>query len=220
MAEVTTAENRAESKVTLDTEGAAYLEEKFPAPAEETAPAEQPVPDTSAEEEAAQAAALAKKKKRKIMIIAAAAALLTVCAAAAYFLLFSKPDVPTEPVPEPPKPEVIVVPSTPEKPPLPPGMLIPFEPFWLEKPVDKEKSVFITVQFSIYTRDPDMSKEMERNKMQLRDAIYFYLKNKDLAFLTSAQNLEEIKKELALVMDNYLRTGHIEDMLFECFLSR
>ena len=54
----------------------------------------------------------------------------------------------------------------------------------------------------------------------LRDALYFYLKNKNAAYLTDAKNIEQIKKELADVLDGYLRSGQVEDMLFESYLSR
>ncbi len=56
--------------------------------------------------------------------------------------------------------------------------------------------------------------------LSLRDAIYYYLRSKESAFLMDAHNGPEIKKDLLGVLNDYMTQGNIEDILFESYLNQ
>ncbi len=215
-----TKERGPNDKVALDTEGAAYLAETSLTPLDEkTLPVDTYMEETTAL--AANAEASGAKRQRRLQVLAAVAVLVLLVAAAVWFFLLRSPArVAPQAPPAAQKPEVVVVPSQPAAKPAPEELTSSFAPFWVEVPDGKGGSVFLTAKFSIISHSPEVPAELERSKLLLRDALYFYLKNKNAAYLTDAKNIEQIKKELADVLDGYLRSGQVEDMLFESYLSR
>lgn len=201
----------AQKKVELDLDDAPFLQTdekpQPPAPFDEDLPA---TPDDDAA-----AAALAKRKKRRLIIIAGVAALLVIAAAVWWFFFRTPPPPP----PEGPKPEVIVVPS--KSPAAANNDIVrEFAPFVVPGKDSQGNTDFLICKFSAITQDPAIQQEMEKQLVPLRDAIYYYLRSKDRAFISDARNGAEIKKELLSVFNDYLTQGKVEDIVFESYLSR
>ena len=196
-------------KVELDLDDAPFLQ------TEEKAPAKQELPEDldggSADEE--------KKKRRKKLILLGAAiggGLLIVGAALAWWFIFRAP--PPPPPPAAPDPEVVVVPSTP----APAGeqeIVREFAPFIVPTLDPDGKTGFLICRFSAISKDQAVNQEIQQQLMPLRDAIYYYLRGKDNAFLLDARNGDQIKHDLVTVFNDYLTQGKIEDIVFESYLS-
>lgn len=198
-------------KVELDLDDAPFLQSEeppaVPAPRTDDAPAE-----------SADAPADTGKSKRKKLIIlgAAAGVLLLVVAAAVWWFVFRTPPPPP---PEAPKPEVIVVPSTPPAK-SNPDIIKEFAPFVIPTEAAKDGSRFLVCKFSAIIKDDGVSREIDQRMLSLRDAIYFYLRSKDNAFLMEARNGPQIKSDLVGVLNGYMAQGKIEDILFESYLGQ
>lgn len=194
-------------KVELDLDDAPFLqpdEKNMPMQSHEAA-----VPDVPVDE-----AELARKRKRKKIIIAAGiAAAIAIAVAVWWFFIREEP-----PVAPGIEPEVIVVPSVPG-PAENTDIVHTFKPFVVPVKTSDGKTDFLVCKFSAITKDPNITREVEQQNVALRDAIYYYLRSKDSAFLQDARNGEEIKKDLLSVFNDYLTQGKLEDILFESYLS-
>lgn len=203
-------ESRAEAKVTLDIEDAPFLrEDEPPAPKEST----ELVLDDSrppAEEDSD-----AKKKKKKMLLLGGAVLLVLVAAVALWWFVLRTPPPKTVP----PEPEIIRVPSAP-KDTTPPDYTVTFAPYWIELPDGKGGVVFLVCKFAALTKSEALTQEAQNKMVTLRDAVYYYLKNKTYQFLIDPANVPTIKKDLASVLSGYLASGKIDDMLFESYLGK
>lgn len=195
-------------KVELDLDDAPFLQKDQPAPREDL---DEVVADTGADDEAR-----GKRKKRLLIIGAALGGILVITAVALWWFFFRTP--PPLP-PEAPKPEVVVVPSTPV--PAPPQDLVTeFKPFVVPTSDSPAETRFLVCKFSAITRDPNVNQELRTQLVPLRDAIYYYLRSKDSPFLLDARNAQAIKQDLISVFNDYLSQGTLEDIVFESYLSR
>ena len=175
--------------------------------------------DTQPEEvEQTKAIPFWKKKWFIILFILVVIAL----AASIYFFVFRSSTAPSEPA----QPEVVEEkqPSPPEPPPPPPPpppeeIVVPFEPFWVEIKF-KDQTKFLYCKFQFSTTNDKLSWEIKRKKIILRDAIYYYLKNKDFKFLNSEKNGKRLKKDILTVVNQYLNNGQLEKMLIEKYVLK
>jgi flagellar FliL protein len=157
---------------------------------------------------------------RKLVIaVVVALALLLAGGGGAWFLLRKKE------APPPPAPEVqkIVVPQQAAPPPEPAGpvqTILTWEPFWVEQKDAKGNIRFLVVKFSAPTENQKLVFEAQAKKVTIRDAVYYYLKNKSLTFLTDAANAETLKKDILAIMNEYLSIGKLEDLLIENYLVK
>jgi len=201
----------AQKKVELDLDDAPFLqtEEKAtpPAPFDEQLPV---TPDDGAAEEAAR-----KRKKKRLIVMAACGVLVLVTAAVWWFFFRTPPPPPSEG----PKPEVIVVP-TPAPGAQDNDIVREFATFVVPGKDSHGRTDFLICKFAAITHDPNIQREIERQLVPLRDAIYYYLRSKDRDFISDARNGAEIKKELLSVFNDYLTQGKVEDIVFESYLSR
>lgn len=195
-------------KVELDLDDAPFLqaEEKTPAKTE----AVEELEDKSEDEEKR------KRKKKLILLLSAigAGVLLVACAAIWWFFFRTPPPLP----PTAPEPEVIVVPSTP----APVGdqeIVREFAPFIIPTVDPNGKTGFLICKFSAISKDQAVNQEVQQQLLPLRDAIYYYLRSKENAFLLDARNGEEIRHDLLSVFNDYLTQGKLEDIVFESYLS-
>lgn len=195
-------------KVELDLDDAPFLqtEEKTPAKAE----VPEDLEDRSEDDEK-------KKRKKKLILLASAigAGVLLLAAAVIWWFFFRTP--PPLP-PSAPEPEVIVVPSTPG----PVGeqeIVREFAPFIVPTTDPDGKTGFLICRFSAITKDQAVNQEVQQQLLPLRDAIYYYLRSKDNAFLIDARNAPAIKQDLLSVFNDYLTQGKLEDIVFESYLS-
>lgn len=202
-----TPDSGAVKKVELDLDDAPFLKSDEPPqpPAESTAEIA-PVADEVDG---------AKKKKKRLLIVAIGIGILLVISAAVWWFFFHTPPPPP---PEGPKPEVIVVPSTPA-PVEPTEHIREFAPFIVPVSDSTGKTAFLVCKFSAITTDAKVNQEMTQRMLPLRDAIYFYLRGKDSSFLLDARNGDGIKKDLLSVFNDYLSQGKLEDIVFESYLS-
>lgn len=190
-------------KVELDLDDAPFLRE----PEEKPLP---PVQGTSAPP--AEVREEPKKSKKKLII--GGVGVLIAAAAALWWFVFRVPP----PVVEPPKPEVIVV-KPPEAAPLDQDFIYELEPFWVPVRDSQGNMTFLVCRFSTIAKKELVNTEIEEQLMTVRDAMYYYLRNKSLDFLLAAANREVIKKDLTSVVNSYLTRGQIEDVLVESYLG-
>ena len=52
-----------------------------------------------------------------------------------------------------------------------------------------------------------------------RDALFFYLSGKSDDYLLNPDNAVNIKRDLTSILNDYLSSGHIDDVLFESYLA-
>jgi flagellar FliL protein len=97
---------------------------------------------------------------------------------------------------------------------------IRFKPFWVEKQTEDGKVRFLQCKFSFTTLNPQMELEVKHKDIIIRDAIYYYLRNKELEFLVDSKNLSALKTDLLTVMNQYLGSDQIDNLLIEEYLVR
>ncbi len=195
-------------KVELDLDDAVFLdvEEEEPKP---QAPAEErPLPPPPPLEPTKPAL----WKRPLVLAIMGGILLFLLGGVAAYFLLPRSDTAPPPPAKEE-KPKK----SKPEKPIT--LHTIPFEPFFVEYDQDGAKR-FLVCRFSVSGVPDALEWEIRRKKIILRDAMYYYLHNKGLAFLKDQQNAHKLKEELLAVMNQYLGNGQVETLLIEEYVIR
>lgn len=195
-------------KVELDLDDAPFLQaerEDIPGPTHEVAVPEEP------EDEAEKAV----RSKRKRIAIACGAALAIVIGVAVWWFFFRVPPAVAPGI----EPEVIVVPSA-AVPAQPDEFVRQFEPFVVPTKDAAGNISFLICKFSSISRNANLNQEIDRQRVALRDAIYFYLRGKDSAFLLDARNGNAVKADLLSIFNDYLTQGKLEDILFESYLSR
>ena len=218
--EITTGSSQMLPKVQLDIDDAPFLrapEPQTPPPPPQGVKADEPpleVPPPPAEDDQA-----ARKKKKKIIISAALLVLLLAGGSGTLWWFVLRPPSPTLP-----EPQIVIVPSSLQKDSAPADFLIPIAPFWLElsgdKPRDKDKIFFLVCKFTAIAKTEAVTQEAQKKIIVVRDALYFYLKNKSYGFLTDPDNTQIIKKDLISVMNGYLTKGKVDDVLFERYLTK
>lgn len=190
-------------KVELDLDDAPFLRE----------PEEKPLPPVqrrmSTPVPVVQEAPKSKKK-----LIGGIGLLVVMAATAVWWFFFRVPP----PVVEPPKPEVIVV-KPPQAAPVEQDFIFELEPFWVPVKDEQGNTNFLVCRFSTIAKTEMINKDIEKQLMTVRDAMYYYLRNKSLDFLLDAANRDTIKKDLTSVVNSYLTLGQIEDVLMESYLG-
>ena len=199
----------ASTKVQLDIDDAPFLQaEKASEP-----PAVKPEAPSPAVPDAEETKAPPKSKK-KLVILVALLLLLGGGGGGAWFFLFRNT---APPPPPPPAAPIIVVPRTP---PPPPEYSLTLDPFWVELQNPKDERVFLVVSFSLTTKDEALYQEMQAKTVILRDAVYYYLRNKAYAFLADQSRMELIRAYVLSTVNNYLVQGELTDMLFDSYLMK
>ncbi len=194
-------------KVQLDIDDAPFLD----VPEEETLPA--PAEADSSETDAAPTDASKTSRLRRFLLPGAGLVLLLL-GAAAWFLFFRSPppaEVGAEPV-------VVVVPSA-EEIAGPAGFNVVFAPFMVEQRVDGEVR-FLNTNFTAVTTDEAVSAEARSKMLILRDAVYYYLRNKTHEYLIDPDNSLTIKQDLTDILNGYLSRGKLDDVLLENYIMK
>lgn len=207
--------SRGTQKVELDLEDAPFLEEEEEIKAE---PVKQAAPVSL---DAAQEEKPGLSKKKKLIIIAAAALVLLIAAGITVKVFFFK----GKSAPEQQKTEQ-AAPATPEfenataAEPVKPDIHVRLEPFWVEQKAGQDEVRFLIVRLQLGTKDPTVAKELELKLMPARNAIFYYLKNKDVHFLTDEENTEKLRTELLQVINQYVTDGKFETLMFEEYVVK
>ena len=141
------------------------------------------------------------------------ALLLVAGAAIWWFVLRTPPPLPPDPI----KPEVIVVP-TPKTPSAQADNVKELAPFVIPRQTAKGAR-FLICKFSTVSQSPRVGMEIDQKLIPLRDALYYYLSSKPDEFLLDPASAPTIKKDLGGVLNDYLTSGRIDDILFESYLN-
>lgn len=221
-------EGRTTNKVALDLDGAPFLDEEKPAEEKKEAPKPAAAPGKVQMPPGGSDDAAAKLKRRKKLIMIAGAGglgFLIVVGLVLFFLLRSPSETPAPAVP----PSRVVasnattadaqggnatMPAEPEI-----GLLA-WDPFIIEKKDRDGKIVFLYAKFTASTEDLKLLSEMNAKKIVLRDAIFFYLSNKDLQYLSDSSKVDSLKRDLLSVINERLTKGELKDILIENYLVK
>ncbi|KHK04382.1 flagellar basal body-associated FliL family protein [Desulfovibrio sp. TomC] len=209
---------KALQKVDLDLDDAPFLEDE-----PEEAP---PAPETHAagEDLAAIDATAKPSDKKKFLILGLAVLLLLGGGVAAYFLFFKKPAAPPPVVEAPheePAPPPVMPPPPPPEPPAPkPEIVLTMDPFLIELTDPKGRSRFLTIRFAAATTEHSAELEFMRNRIVVRDAVYYYLKNKSLEFLTDKGNADILKKDVLSVINQFIGSQPLDNLIIEDYLVK
>ena len=208
-------------KVELDLDDAPFLmeeEEPEPEPAPEAAAA--PAESDEAAEPAAQKRdfktllrALLKDKR----VLAGAGSAVILLAVAGYFLFgSSESDAPAPP-------EQVAAhtePEAPKEPAKPTEYYIRWEPFWVEFTDSDGNIRFLVCRFAGVTLNEILKHEAEAKQLVLRDTIYYYLMHKDKTFLGNTANADALKRDVLAVVNQYLSSGQLDQILLEDYVIK
>lgn len=205
---------RGTQKVELDLEDAPFLEEEEEAPAEPEKPTASVSLETPPEE---------KKPldKKKLILIAVAALVLLIGAGIAVKLVFfgAKDSPKLEETKQTAAAEEQAANQTAAEP-EPPEIQVRLDPFWVEQRAEQDQIRFLIVRILVGTKDPSIAKEFEARLLPARNAIFYYLKNKDVHFLADEENTEKLKEELLLVINQYVTDGKFDTLMFEEYVVK
>lgn len=196
---------KASQKVQLDIDDALFLnvveEDALPAPVEKDLALEAPPPPPL------------KFWQRRPVQISAGVLLLLVLAFAAYLYFMGAPPPPPAAVDEP---TIVVVPS-PQSISGEQEYQITFAPFMVEQR-DSSTVHFLQTRLTAVTRSKGAADEAKEKMLVLRDAMFYYLRNKTHQFLVEPGSAPTIKQDLIDVVNGYLAKGKIDNFLFENYL--
>lgn len=79
---------------------------------------------------------------------------------------------------------------------------------------------FLTTNFTAVTGDEAVSAEARSKMLVLRDAVYYYLRNKTHEYLVDPANSLTIKRDLTDILNGYLSKGKLDDVLLENYVVK
>ncbi|WP_456324423.1 flagellar basal body-associated FliL family protein [Desulfonauticus submarinus] len=200
-------ENKKKKKVELDLDDAPFLEQEEPEEEEK----EKTAPPSSQEEKNLEQDTPPPKKKKWILI--GIIALLLILIGGGYFLFFNKTAPPPPPAPVKPPPK-----KTKNSPPPPEEKIIPLKQFLVELKNKKKQPLFLEIKLSFATTNGRLEWEIKRKRIVLRDAIYYYLTNKEYNFLANTKNIPKLKQDILNVVNQYLNNGQLKKVLIEHYV--
>ncbi|AGW12953.1 flagellar basal body-associated FliL family protein [Megalodesulfovibrio gigas] len=211
-------------KVELDLDDAPFLDEEeevapepeqpaVPAPAVDAAPARPSVLALLVE----RAREFLATKKGKIALGVAG----TLLAGLVGLLLWSD-SPPPPPPPAPPPPVEETAPEVELEPESTTGydFIVSLEPFMVEYLQPNGTYRFLMARFSLATGSERVSFDVRNKLVVLRDAIFYYLRNKDMLFLSDTNNVAQLKKDLLSVINQYMAGDQLEVVLIEEYLIK
>ncbi len=203
--------SKATQKVDLDLDDAPFLEDEDEE--EDDFIDEEDETPLHEEEEEKSGFDFAALLKNKLFLIFVGVILLLI--GVIIFLLLREPDAPPPPPPAP-------VEETLEEPvvEVAPEILIRLDPFLIEQRDKDNKVRFLEVRVLVSTLDDGLARQFKQETYTVRNALYYYLKNKDLQFLSDKKNSDKLKKELLAIINQYMGFGQFETLLFEQYLVR
>jgi flagellar FliL protein len=206
------AASRATQKVDLDLDDAPFLEDEDEEEEIEEVEVETPFLTDDAKPKPGLAALL----KNKFVLSGLGVILLLLVIIV--ILLLREPEAP--PPPPPPPVEEVAPEPTPEEVPETPQIIIKLDPFLIEQ-TDTEGAIrFLEVSILLSTEDEGLARQFKQETFAVRNALYYYLKNKDLQFLSDKENSEKLKKELLVIINQYMGFGQFDTLMFEQYLVR
>ncbi len=206
-------------KVELDIEDAPFLQEAEeakpkPKPKEPEKPAQAPADAKPKSGLKLKLAALLANKKR--LAIIGGGLLLILLAPIAITMFLNKAPAP----PPPQEPVRKLVPEEPprENTPAGPKFLFKLDQFFIERRGSEGEIRFLRCRFTIPTENPNLYAELQMKNIAVRDAIYYYLNNKPVTFLSDSTQTEVLKKDLISVINEHVSAEKIQELYIEEYL--
>ena len=210
------APSKAEQKVELDLDDAPFLEEEVEEEKEEEEKAE-PETEEDKEEEVKEEQEIEdlKSKRKKIILLGATVGILIVAALIVFLFLKGEKKEPSKQEKKIPEKKVEVK----EKPPSPkPKMIqLTLRPFWVDYPVENGHRYLHIVLILSY-EESRLNWELTRKRIVIRDALYYYLKNKKIDFFLKKENIPVLKKDILSIINQYLVYGRIKEIYLKDYL--
>lgn len=207
--------SRATQKVDLDLDDAPFLEDEDEE--EEIIEEEEAAPLMEEEDEEEKPSLIATLLGNKLFLISGGVILILLIVIV--ILLLREPEAPP-PTEEPPVEEVLpeeeVAPVVEEK----PEIIIRLDPFLIEQTDEEGQIRFLEVRVLVSTEDDGLAKQFKQETYTVRNALFYYLKNKDLQFLSDKKNSDKMKKELLAIINQYMGFGQFETLMFDQYLVR
>jgi len=207
------AASKATQKVDLDLDDAPFLEDEDEEEEIEEAEVETPF---LTDDDSKSKPGLVALLKNKFVIVGIGVILLLLVIIV--ILLLREPEAP--PPPPPPPVEEVAPEPAPEKVPETPQIIIKLDPFLIEQTDEEGKIRFLEVTILLSTEDEGLARQFKQETFAVRNALYYYLKNKDLQFLSDKENSEKLKKELLVIINQYMGFGQFDTLMFEQYLVR
>ena len=200
-------------KVELDIEDAPFLQEAEEKPPPPKAP--EPAPSPPAEEKKPSRFATLLANKKRLALIAGGVLLLLLAPIAISLLLGGE-----KPAPVPETPVQTVQKGDPPRQDAPAGpkFLFKGEPFLIERRGSEGELRFLRCRFSIPTDNPVLYAELQAKNIAVRDAIYYYLNNKPLTFLSDNAHTLVLKTDLISVINEHISAEKIQELYIEEYL--
>ncbi|QJT09700.1 flagellar basal body-associated FliL family protein [Oceanidesulfovibrio marinus] len=206
-------------KVELDLEDAPFLEDEEEEEEEAAATGEEEFSDLEAAPKKFDIKTLIRDRRFQI----GSGAGLLILLVALFFLVWPShepiPDIPVE-LPEQTAATEQPLPPPPPLEEEPEEFIVSFEPFWVEHQEANGTVRFLYCKFAAPAPSEKLAWEIRHKKVVLRDAIFYYLRNKDLTFLADKSNAELLKKDLLSVINQYLGNAQLESILIEEYLVK
>lgn len=204
-----------DDKVELDLDDAPFLMEEEDEELDEVV-APVPTDSFSGKAETEDDSDAAHAKKRKLMFGGIGLLVLALFATGWWVL---------KPAPTPPKPVKRIIKkqtkgSTVNNTAKEDSFEVAWEPFWVEQRDEKGQIRFLVCKFAVYTEDEKLSWEAKSKKVTLRDAIFYYLRNKTLKDLSDKENVQVLKSDLLTVINQYMGHGQFKDVFIENYLVK
>ena len=204
--------SKATQKVDLDLDDAPFLEDEeeeediIPDEEEETPLLEEPKESSGFDFKAL--------LKNKLFLISLGVILLLVVVI--IILLLREPEAPPPPPPPPVEEPVQQEEAVIEQ----PEIIIRLDPFLIEQRDKDNKIRFLEVRVAVSTMEDGLARQFKQETYTVRNALYYYLKNKDLQFLSDRENSDKLKEEMLAIINQYMGFGQFDTLLFEQYLVR
>ena len=205
--------SKATQKVDLDLDDAPFLEDEEDE--EEIVFEEEETPLLQESEEKIQFDFSALFKNKLFLISLGVIALLTIII---FILLIREPEAPPPPPPLPI--DEVQTEKAPEAVEEVSEILIRLDPFLVEQTDSDGQIRFLEVRVLVSTPEDGLARQFKQETYAVRNALYYYLKNKDLEFLSDKENSDKLKSELLAIINQYMGFGQFETILFEQYLVR
>ena len=206
-------------KVELDIEGAPFIvDHEEPEPRAKAPKTQAPEPQATPVQPAPSgfklrlAALLANK--RRLALIGCALALILLAPIGINMVLHRGA------TPPPPEPVRRLMPDEPPRENTPPGYKFLFkgDAYFIERRGSEGELRFLRCRFSIPTDNAALFAELQAKNIAVRDAVYYYLNNKPITFLSDNTNANVLKMELISVINEHVSADKIQELYIEEYL--
>ena len=188
-------------KVELDLDDAPFLEpEKTPLAAPPTRRRETPDSDEAPPGDQEQTEDKPRKRPRLLVVVPTVVAVLLAFTIVIYFYL------------DPREPEV-----------PPPSRnyphLVAFDPFYVEQH-SADGLRFLQCRFAFPAGSEDLEHELLAKRLVIRDGLFFYLSRREPTFLNQEEESAALKRDLLTVVNQFLTSGQLDDVLIDEYVIR